>query len=95
MIGSNGENMNWDPLYIVNLVLSVAIVVLGYLGYKKSKGKDLVPLCTGIGFGFFGISHLATILELTKDVFATVLIFIRVFGYLSVAYALNEYLKKR
>lgn len=81
--------INWDPAYIMNLVLCVIIVVLGYIGYAKHKNK--VPLYIAIAFGLFGLSHLATILSFSVT---TVLIIIRILAYLLVAYALYLFIKK-
>jgi uncharacterized membrane protein YhfC len=75
----------WDPIYGVNLVLCIIIVVLGIWGTKKSRDK--MPLYIGIAFGLFGISHLATLLGL-KDALESVLIMIRILAYLVVVFAL-------
>ena len=75
----------WDPIYAVNLVLCVIILILGYLGYKKNR--DTVPLFIGIAFGLFGVTHLATLLNL-KGVLESVLIMIRMLAYVIVIYAL-------
>lgn len=77
----------WDPITAVNLVLSVIILVLGYLGYKKSNDK--VPLYVGIAFGLFGVSHIATLLDF-KQSLESVLIIIRTLAYLIVIYALYK-----
>ena len=74
-----------DPMYMVNLVLCILIVVLGCLGYKKSGDKS--PLFIGIAFGLFGLSHLATLLGL-KETLEIVLIVIRTIAYLLVAFTL-------
>jgi len=82
----------WDPIYTTNLVLCIIILVLGGLGYKKSRNK--LPLYIGIAFGLFGISHLATLLGL-KETLTTVLIIIRTFAYLIVAFTLYRVAFKR
>ncbi len=81
--------MNWDPVSLVNLVLCIIIVILGFVGYAKRKDK--VPLFIAIAFGFFGLSHLATILSLGLT---TVLIIIRILAYLAVVYALYCFIEK-
>jgi len=73
-------------------VLCIAIVVLGYWGYKKKEDK--VPLYIGIAFGLFGISHLATLLDL-KETLTDVLIIIRTLAYLTVVLALYKCTKTR
>lgn len=79
---------NLDPIYVVNLALCVAILLLGYWGYRKRR--NVVPLLIGIAFGLFGISHLVTLFGLAGD-WASVLIVIRVLAYLTVVFALYKY----
>ena len=83
----------WDPIYGVNLVLCVVILILGVWGYTKKKG-DLVPLSIGVAFGLFGISHLATLFDL-KDDLEEVLIVIRTIAYILVIFALYIYLARK
>ena len=75
----------FDPIYILNLVLCIIILVLGCLGYKKSGNK--LPLYIGITFGLFGVSHLATLLGL-KETLTVALIVIRILAYLIVVFTL-------
>jgi len=82
----------WDPIYAVNLVLCILILILGIWGCKKKKG-DMIPLYIGIAFGLFGISHLATLLDL-KATLTEVLIVIRTIAYLIVIFALYKYWKR-
>ncbi len=84
--------MDLDPIYIMNLVLCISIVMLGYLAYRKSK--EMIPIYIGMGFTLFGISHLATILEL-KEMLSDVLIVIRTLGYLLVIFALYTFWKRK
>jgi hypothetical protein len=79
---------NLDPIYVVNLVLCIVILLLGYWGYRKRH--DAVPLLIGIAFGLFGISHLVTLFGLAED-WASLLIIIRVLAYLTVIFALYKY----
>lgn len=74
-----------DPVYILNLVLCIIILGLGFLGYKKSKDKS--PLYIGIAFGLFGISHLLTILGL-RETLQVFLLAIRIIAYLMVAFTM-------
>ncbi|MBU7046510.1 MAG: hypothetical protein HXS54_15695 [Theionarchaea archaeon] len=83
---------NWDPIYMVNLLLCIIIVILGYWGYKRSK--DTMPLYIGVAFGLFGISHLAILLGL-RDSLENVLIVVRLLAYLIVVYALYQAASKR
>ncbi len=75
----------WDPIYAINLVLCIVILVLGVIGYQRSR--HAVPLYIGIAFGLFGLSHLATLLGLA-DSLKVALIVVRTLAYLIVAYAL-------
>jgi hypothetical protein len=79
---------NLDPIYVVNLVLCIVILLLGYWGYRKRR--NVVPLLIGVAFGLFGISHLVTLFGLAGD-WASVLIVIRVLAYLTVVFALYKY----
>lgn len=81
----------WDPIYVVNLVLCVAILVLGYWGYRKREEK--MPLYIGVTFGLFTISHLATFLDL-KEALESFLITIRASTYLIVIFTLYSRLKQ-
>ena len=74
-----------DPIYLVNLILCITIVVFGCLGFKKTKDKW--PLYIAISFGLFGLSHLLTLLGL-REALTGFLIAIRTGAYLLVAYTL-------
>ena len=74
-----------DPIYLVNLILCIVIVVFGYLGFRKAK--DMWPLYIAISFGLFGLSHLLTLLGL-KEALTGFLIAIRTIAYLLVVYTL-------
>jgi len=74
-----------DPVYIVNFVLCIVIVALSLVIYNRTKAT--LPICTGIAFGLFGLSHLAVLLGLAR-ILEPALIVIRSLGYLVVIYAL-------
>lgn len=78
-------NLDWDPIVVVNLVLCVFICALGLAGWRRSGNR--LPLYVGIAFGLFGVSHAATILELSKSLEAA-LIVVRTIAYLLVVFAL-------
>lgn len=78
---------NPDPIYIVNLILCIIILIFGLVGWRRS-GKTY-PLYIGIAFGLFGVSHLATLLGL-KAAFSTALIVVRTCAYLLVAFTLYQ-----
>ena len=72
---------SWDTQTGVNLILCVAIVVVGYFAWKRT-GSYVILLVAG-AFALFGISHLATLLSLNDDL-ETPLIALRVAAYLLV-----------
>ena len=72
-----------DTISLVNLILCVIIVVLGCVGFKRTKDKW--PLYIAITFGLFGLSHLLTLLGF-KDTLEGFLIAIRTVAYLLVVY---------
>ena len=74
-----------DPIYLINLILCIIIVVFGYLGFKKAKERW--PLYIAISFGLFGLSHLLTLLGL-REALTGFLIAIRTIAYLLVAFTL-------
>jgi len=82
----------WDPIRIVNAVLCITILILGYWGYKK-KGDKVAP-SIGIAFGLFGISHIMVLAGL-KETLTNVLIIIRVLAYLTVVFTLCKLVAKR
>ena len=82
----------WDPIYTVNLLLCIVILVLGYWGYMKKK--DAMPFYIGIAFGLFGISHLVTLFDMASSL-TNVLIVIRVLAYLLVIFALYMFVRMK
>jgi len=75
---------------LVNLLLCIVIVILGYLCYRKSG--ELLPAFIGAAFGLFGISHAATLAKLAT-VYEVPLILIRTLAYVLVIIALWFHLK--
>jgi hypothetical protein len=78
-------NFVWDPIYAVNLILCVVILIFGVAGYRRSKSA--FPLYIGVAFGLFGLSHLATLLGLQKTM-EVLFVMVRTVAYLIVAFAL-------
>jgi len=74
-----------DSVAVLNLLLCIVIVILSVIVYSRKKAT--LPLCTGIAFGLFGLSHLMTLLGLA-DVLATFLMVDRTIAYLVIVYAL-------
>ena len=74
-----------DPITIVNLILSLAILVLGINAYGKNKNG--MALYIGVAFALFALSHLLTLLGLAQSL-TTYLVIIRTLAYLIVIFAL-------
>jgi hypothetical protein len=72
-----------DTITLVNLILCVAIVVFGSVGFKRTRERW--PLYIAITFGLFGLSHLLALLGL-KETLEGFLITIRTIAYLLVVY---------
>ena len=83
---------NWNPVYIVNLILCTIILVLGCLGYNKSRNR--ASLFVGIAFGIFGISYIIALFDLGKTP-TSILIIIRILAYLIVICALYRVVDER
>jgi hypothetical protein len=71
-------------VFIINLVASIVIVVLGFWGYSKKKYDALLYI--GIAWVIFGVSHILGVLGLWAGLEA-VLIPIRVIAYLIFIFA--------
>jgi CHASE2 domain-containing sensor protein len=86
-------NFTWDTQTGINLVLCIAIVVIGFMAWQRTR-SGVILLVAG-AFGLFGLSHLASLLGLTDEL-NTPLIAIRVTAYLLVTCAvlLEAYGKK-
>lgn len=80
-------SVTWDPVVVVNLILSAAILVIGFLGWQRSGSG--IPLEIGIAFGLFGFSHLMTLLGLA-DSLQWVLIVVRTVAYLIVLFSVYQ-----
>ena len=80
-----------DPILFMNLILCIIILILGIVCTRRSG--EFLPIYIGAAFGFFGISHAATLIGL-KDYLVVPLIIIRFCAYLLVVLALFRYLHK-
>lgn len=77
----------YDPVVVVNLILCIAILVVGLVGWRRS-GSD-IPLYIGLAFGLFGFSHLMTLLG-QADSLKTALIVVRSGAYLIVLFTVYQ-----
>jgi hypothetical protein len=74
-----------EPIVVLNLVLCVVILLLGFLVYRK---RDIISaLFIGVAFGIFGLSHL-NILFIPPLFPEVTFALLRICGYLIVAAAL-------
>ena len=74
-----------DAIPLANLALCVIIVLVAVWAYTKKKTK--LPLYIGGGFGLFGISHFATVIDVYNDLYDALLV-LRVIGYALVIFGL-------
>jgi hypothetical protein len=79
-------------LNIVNTVLCIIIVILGFLAYNKNH--KMPALLIGLSFGIFGLSHIVAILGFEKSLM-NILIAIRSVAYLFVIFALAIAMKEK
>jgi hypothetical protein len=70
--------MDIDPIVLINLIFCIIIMCLGITGYLKMK--RLWPLLLGVAFGFFGVSHLFTIIGIDESQ-EVVMLVTRIIGY--------------
>ncbi len=82
--------MEIDLVTLANLLLCLAIVALGLLGYRRSK--HTLPLMLAVVFALFGASHLLILLGMFNDLEMAVFA-IRVAGYALVIYLLYRYVQ--
>jgi len=77
--------MALDPVGLVNFLLNLAIIVAGYMGYRKTNGK--IFLFMALAFVVFSITNLLAALEMSAQ-FLYPIIVMRIAGYLIILYAL-------
>jgi hypothetical protein len=70
--------MDIDPVVLTNLIFCIIILALGITGHLKMKRRW--PLLIGVAFGFFGVSHLFTILGIDESQ-EVVMLVTRIIGY--------------
>ncbi|SCG86676.1 hypothetical protein [Methanobacterium congolense] len=76
----------WDPVSVLNLLFCILIVILGYWAYRQKE--NVVALYIGLGFGLFGISHIAVLLGSQSSEIS--LLVVRTLGYLVVIFAMYK-----
>jgi len=81
--------VNADPVLIVNFLLCLVILVMGFIIYRRKENFSAFMI--GIAFGMFGLSHFTQLAGITSVPDVT-FILIRVCGYILVIAALWLYL---
>jgi uncharacterized membrane protein (UPF0136 family) len=71
-----------DLTTVINLSFGAVILILGIVGYFRSK--EMWILWIGIAFGLFAVTHLLTLLDL-QETLKAVLLAIRIVAYAIVA----------
>ena len=79
--------MGIDVMNAVNMVLCILILIVGCMGYARTKTK--APFNIGVAFGLFAVSHVIAVFGVQGSFAATVML-IRVFAYLIVLFSLWE-----
>jgi len=77
--------MAFDPITVLNLVLALAVLAGGILGYRKIGSR--ISLYIAMAFGLFSITHILSLVDLTEQLEVLVIV-LRAAGYLLVLYAL-------
>ena len=79
-----------DPVITLNLLFDVVIILLGAFAYGKKRGTLLLWIT--VGFGFFAVSYVLTLLGFGSSL---VLIPLRAVGYLSIIAGLALHFQQR
>jgi len=74
----------YDPIVVINLVLTSVIMVLGIWGYRRS-GR-LTEMLVGGAFGLFAASHLLVLFGVNSN--DLLIITVRIAAYLVVIFAM-------
>ena len=74
-----------DPLSLINLILCIFIVILGFVVYRRENST--LALSIAVAFFIFGVSHLMTLLGYS-GMLLTGIIWIRSLAYVIVMIAL-------
>ena len=82
--------MEVELVTVVNLLLCLAIVLMGAFGYMKSKHKT--PLRLAVVFGLFAVSHVLVLFD-GSDEMGMFVFSIRVAAYALVIYLLYRYIQ--
>jgi len=73
--------INADPVYIINALLSLIIIIVGYMVYLSNKNQ--VARFISIAYLFYFVSHVMIILGMS-DSQSNALIALRIVGYLTI-----------
>ncbi|WP_424359367.1 sensor histidine kinase [Methanocella sp. MCL-LM] len=70
-----------NPIYILNILISIALIIVGYMVYKSNKNQ--VALYIAIGFAFYFVSNALSILGFREGL-ETIHIAARTIGFLAI-----------
>jgi hypothetical protein len=74
-----------DPIGFVNVLLNLAIIAIGYAGYRKTKNR--IYFYMALAFIVFAVTNLLSALEMSAQFLYPVIV-LRVIGYVTVLYGL-------
>ena len=80
-----GVSMAIDTVGLLNFLLNIAIIALGYAGYQKTKGK--LYLYIALAFIVFAVTNLLAALGMADQLLYPIIV-MRFVGYVTVLYAL-------
>lgn len=78
-----------EMISLLNVILNLAIVVVGFLAYRKSR--DFVPLYIAGAFVVFSIANLLAFLGMAESLLYPILV-LRTIGYLTIIFTLYRVL---
>jgi uncharacterized membrane protein YhfC len=81
-----------DPVTLVNLILTIAVLIMGIWAYVAVKSRSM--LYVGTGFGLFALTHLLTLMGLAASMAMFILI-VRILAYLLILYAVYIVIAKK
>jgi len=81
--------MAFDIVTLLNFILNLAIIVVGFLAYMKNR--NFVPLYIAMAFVLFSITHLLTLLNLSEQMLYPIIV-LRLIGYLMIVFTLYKIL---
>lgn len=82
--------MDIELVSMINLLLCLAIVAIGLIGYRRSKHK--LPLMLSVVFAIFALSHILVMAGISGEL-DTIVYALRILAYGLVIYLLYQYVR--